>query len=181
MLMWFYASLSNGIIGRKFQAGAAYVRWLMLTRFHLRQSSFARRLPPSLKLRWTGLRTGASTFAKAMVDKTEDRQRPLARWLAPPIFRGGNIFFSPVGSFTPVQSALRPSLPQILFATSQVAQIPSGSNVRDYPYFWTIDSRWWNSSAPRKRHEKRQDNQKFRAGEAYHQYWRFSIMQYLLE
>jgi hypothetical protein len=33
-----------------------------------------------------------------------------------------------VGSFTPVQSALRPSLSQILFATSQVAQIPSGSS-----------------------------------------------------
>jgi hypothetical protein len=137
--MWFYASLSNGIIGRKFQAGAAYVRWLMLTRFHLRQSSFARRLPPSLKLRWTGLRTGASTFAKAMVDKTEDRQRPLARWLAPPIFRGGNIFFSPVGSFTPVQSALRPSLPQILFATSQVAQIPSASNV--FSLFFATEAR----------------------------------------
>jgi hypothetical protein len=32
------------------------------------------------------------------------------------------------GLFTPVQSALRPSLPQILFATSQVAQIPSGTS-----------------------------------------------------
>ena len=43
-------------------------------------------------------------------------------WLRPP-------FLSPVGSFTPVQSALRPSLSQILFATSQVAQIPSGSSL----------------------------------------------------
>jgi hypothetical protein len=59
------------------------------------------------------------------------RSRPLVR---PYGLRSAmrNKFLSPVGSFTPVQSALRPSLPHILFATSQVAQIPSGSSLSQH-------------------------------------------------
>jgi hypothetical protein len=75
--------------------------------------------------------TSSPTFKRYVKERGHVKRgkRPLARPQCGLCSgRAEHILFAG-GSFTPVQSAFRPLLSQILFATSQVAQIPSGSNV----------------------------------------------------